>query len=116
MNGREQKKWSVSPDEIISPPENYDQFLNKIKDSVKSDKTRPHQLRNIHGALLKVKTPQELKRLRYKLAYTAGRISGTKELCDLLEQAIQRANTGEHIGRIREFLEAVIAYQKYFGK
>lgn len=110
-------KWSVSPDEILSPPEDYDDFLEKIKKSVERDnKTAPHQLRNIHGALLKVRTVQELKRLRYKLAYTGGRIRDTRELCDLLEQAIQRANADEHIVRIREFLEAVIAYQKYFGK
>ncbi len=108
--------WSVTAEQILSPPQNYDQFLDNIKDSVKQSRAAPHQLRNIHGALLKVRTIPELKRLRYKLAYTGGRIRETKDLCDLLEQAIQQADNDQHISNIREFLEAVIAYEKYFGK
>jgi CRISPR type III-A-associated protein Csm2 len=106
----------VTASEILSPPQDYDQFLDKIKNSVNQSRAAPHQLRNIHGGILKVKNVQELKRLRYKLAYTGGRIREAKDLCNLLEDAIRRADREEHLARIREFLEAVIAYQKSFGK
>ena len=111
----EEKPVFIKPEEILNPPADYDKFLERIKNFVEKEmrNVKTHQIRNIFSALQKAIDIPELKRLRYRLAYNAGRMYSTKPICDLLDEAIKNAKSEEHLKNIKDFFEAVVAYHKY---
>jgi CRISPR-associated protein Csm2 len=74
------------------------------------------QLRNIFSRLRGVRQPAELAVLRPQLAYVAGRADKEhlRELVVLLDDLIKKTDSTEKLGEFKSFLEAVVAYHKYF--
>ncbi len=101
-----------------------DEYLNKIRDYVRGikDIITTSQLRNIFSEVKKINAKKipELKMLRVKLAYIAGRSETTykyKLIQDFyynLDLLIQKVNK-DNLQNFKDFFEAIIAYHKYFG-
>ena len=80
------------------------------------------QIRNILDEIQRISTKdfQEVKNklhlLRPKLAYAAGRHKGrVKDFRDVVEEAIKLITEPEHFKNFRNFVEAIVAYHRYYG-
>lgn len=103
--------------------ENYDTFIDNEKayaNILKNNGMTTSQIRNIYSEILKTKKIIELKRLRPKFAYIAGRNKKPAEkFMDLLDYVVKsmddKKDENEQIKNFKSFLEAIVAYMKYFG-
>lgn len=57
----------------------------------------------------------DVKLLKPKLAYAAGRQAEVKPLMALLDPCIDRVNTKEDFKRFIRLVESIVAYHKYYG-
>lgn len=75
------------------------------------------QLRNIFTRVRRAKEPAALALLRPQLAYAAARVDkeDMRDLVFLLDSLIQHVKTAEQVKQFQSFLEAVVAYHKYFN-
>lgn len=81
------------------------------------DKLSTSQIRTILGEIQKMKKYEttQLQLLRPKLAYAAGRHKGrVKDFRDLLEAAIRKTNE-KNFAMFKNFVEAIVAYHKFYG-
>ena len=101
--------------ENLSPAE-YDDFCNLVKAYVKEERFRKNittsKIRNIFSAVKEKKDVKFVKRLRPKLAYLAGRDSGTAFFMNDLDELIQKITTDAEVKNFKTFFEAIICYAK----
>src|SRR6266498_3089874 len=99
---------------------NEDKYLDSIDRYVERNARgiTTSQLRNIFAYLKNINKSNlnELKMLRIKLAYIAGRNErsrATRNLCTLLDALIQKVNES-NLEIFKDFFEAIICYHKYY--
>lgn len=99
-----------------------DEYLNKIDEYVNKNarSIKTSQLRNIFSRIKSIRQTEkgikELKMLRFKLAYVAGRSDNKsmKELISLLDELIKKVNEN-NLDNFKDFFEAIISYHKFYG-
>jgi len=109
----------VEPEKIDKYLDNIKSYVSKIKDIITTS-----QLRNIFSEVKKINAKKipELKMLRVRLAYVAGRSETTnkdknKLIQDFyynLDLLIKKVNK-DNLENFKDFFEAIIAYHKYYG-
>jgi len=94
----------------------YDIFCNSIKEYVNQknfkDNVTTSKIRNIYSELLRAKTEKDVKMLRPKLAYLAGRDNKTRFFMNDLDKLIQKIDSEENVISFKQFFEAIICYKK----
>jgi CRISPR-associated protein Csm2 len=119
----EDKEIDYFRNNIINIDNNYDIFLNNVKGYAYiliNNGMTTSQIRNVYSDVLRTDRIDDLKRLRPKFAYIAGRSSRltVKKFMDLLDYAVKSMNEEngkEQLKNFKNFLEAIVAYMKYFG-
>lgn len=101
-------------------PEEYHGHVDRIKEYMKQNagNISTSQLRNIFSRIRPINDYRELAILRPKLAYISGREEkneAIKTLLYLLDQLIIAVDNGEKLRRFHDFVEALVAYHKYWG-
>lgn len=95
-----------------------DELANFYLDSRReSEKLTTSQIRNILDEIQRMREFDEAKLhlLRPKLAYAAGRHGGkVKDFQKLLDTAI-KITTKENFKNFKNFVEAIVAYHRYYG-
>lgn len=84
-----------------------------------SKSVKMHQLRKIFRELKMIrnfeKDKKRLNMLRPTLAYTAARFgSEMRDFQQILDNIIKKVNSQTHLDNLRDFMEALIAYQRYY--
>jgi CRISPR type III-A-associated protein Csm2 len=99
--------------------EEYDIFCDLTKDYVR----KPHfkevttsKIRNIFSAIQNAKTKRDLKMLRPKLAYLAGRDNKTKSFMNDLDKLIKKIENDDQVNNFKQFFEAIICYKREIEK
>ncbi|WP_333888125.1 type III-A CRISPR-associated protein Csm2 [Clostridium sp.] len=108
---------------IVTIDDNYDQFINNVKGYsyiLKNNGMTTSQIRNVYSDILRANSVKDLKKLRPKFAYIAGRNpkNSVKKFMDLLDYVVRSMdseNEKEQVKNFKNFLEAIVAYMKYFG-
>ena len=59
--------------------------------------------------------PEKVILLKVPLAYAAGKQKKVKLLMEVLEPCIDKVNTHSDFKKIVQFIEAIVAYHKYYG-
>ncbi len=102
---------------------NYNNYIDNVEKYIKekTSSISSSQLRNIFSRVKKAQSPEDLWILRPKLAYVAGRDTGSnkseieiKELVYLLDKLIQNVDSESKVEQFVDFFEAIIAYHKYY--
>lgn len=101
-----------------------DELVEKIKDFVreegKSATVTTHQLRNIYDKVKGLPETEaglaELKLLRPMLAYIAARQATMRSMTALFDDLIKSASKPADVKGMKDFMQAIVAYQKYFEK
>jgi CRISPR type III-A-associated protein Csm2 len=109
--------------------EDIDGLLECIKRLVETEgggkekKVTTHQLRNVYEIIRKAESPQTLKLARPKFAYIAARQKdGIRVLMALFDDLVRQIDTKTpkkaeaQKKSFTKFVEAIVAYQKYFEK
>lgn len=76
------------------------------------------QIRNILDEIQRMTTydVNKLQLVRPKLAYAAGRHRGQlKQFREIIEAAIPLIMENEHFNNFKNFVEAIVAYHRYYG-
>lgn len=99
----------------------------KYRDERNREKTEKElstsQIRNILDEIQRISPKDEINNiknklhlLRPKLAYAAGRHKGrVKEFREVVEEAIKYIQNQDHFKNFRNFIEAIVAYHRYYG-
>ncbi|ACK41899.1 MULTISPECIES: type III-A CRISPR-associated protein Csm2 [Dictyoglomus] len=80
------------------------------------------RLRKVYDLIKKAKNISELLYTIPYLAYMVGREESKRrkealgELYVVLKEAIEKAENDKHVKNIQKFTEALVAYQKFYGK
>lgn len=120
----ENKEIEYFKNNIINTDENYDEFLENVKGYayiLKKNGLTTSQIRNIYSDILRTDSNSDLKKLRPKFAYIAGRSkeNSVKKFMDLLDYVVKSMDNGnennDQLNSFKSFLEAIVAYMKYFG-
>ncbi len=75
------------------------------------------QMRNIFELIRNCNTADELKMLKPKLIYTAGRLSGEGKFFLLeLSKLVIKAKDENDVSSMKKFVETVLAYHKYYAQ
>lgn len=109
----------LSPD-ALQPSENsnYNTFLlidleKHVQDQLSKSITKT-QLRNLFDTIRKCESNQEMKMLKPRLMYTAGRVQGSsKQFIKQVIDLIAELENENDFKKIIKFMEAVLAYHKY---
>lgn len=114
------KYFSKSSEDILrmSQSEGLDLLLNDVELYVKEEAAyiSPSQLRNIYGSAMKAQSINELKMLRPKLAYAAGKKREIKSFFAFIDYLIKKVDTLEKLSEFKTFFESVVAYHKRYAK
>jgi CRISPR-associated protein Csm2 len=96
-----------------------DEVFNKTEEFVKnySQSITTHQLRNIYQEVKKANEVLDLKLLRPNLAYIAGRLDNDwgKKFVAFVDALIREVDSKEKLENFKDFMEAVVAYHKFYG-
>ncbi len=121
----EDEKAGFLKDNVLELDEaDYDKFCDVAKDyaqDLKEGELTTSKIRKVYSRIMNTKNPRELKMLRPQFAYTAGRAKdeeiGVKDFMDLLDYLAREMNeeSQEQLDNFKKFMEAVVAYRKYFG-
>jgi CRISPR-associated protein Csm2 len=103
--------------------DDYDIFFNNVKAYayiLRNNGMTTSQIRNVYSDVLRINNSTDLKKLRPKFAYIAGKNSKAvvKNFMDLLDYIVKSMNDEdgcEQVKSFKNFLEAIVAYMKYFG-
>lgn len=104
--------------------EEYDEFISKVKEYalfLKNEKMSTSQIRKIYSDIMSTETAMELKRLRPRLAYVYGRNSKNNAITSLLTiidyglEKLSLEDKEKEKESIKEFMETIVAYRKYYG-
>ena len=97
----------------------YDGFLDGLREYVerKLRNVTTHQLRRIYVLTKNARNVNDIKALRFQLAYIAGRISRRDFNnfyydMDILIRRLQ----ADQVEKFKKFMEALIAYHKFYAK
>lgn len=105
---------SKQPDELV------DKIKDFVKEEGKSATVTTHQLRNIYDKVKSLTVDEagltELKLLRPMLAYIAARQTTMRPMTALFDDLIKSATKPADVRGMKDFMQAVVAYQKYFEK
>lgn len=126
---------SWSADEIVKKADEFGKMYANPHDS--HDKVTTNQLRNVYSTITKIKTDynknknankdnakiiRDLTLLKPKLAYIKGRDSRNKGIeafynlvVGAIDQTIKSKNFIVSIENFFEFMEALVAYHKFYG-
>lgn len=85
-------------------------FLDAVR-RVESESVK----RNGPGSMAVGFDSDEVKLLKPKLAYAAGRQAEVKPLMTLLDPCIDRVKTREDFKKFARFVESIVAYHKFYG-
>jgi CRISPR type III-A-associated protein Csm2 len=109
-----QMHLSNQPDDLI------EKIREFVKEEGKSATVTTHQLRNIYDKVKSLPETEEglveLKLLRPMLAYIAARQSTMRTMTALFDDLIKSASKPVDVKGMKNFMQAVVAYQKYFEK
>lgn len=101
--------------------EDIDIFINKIESFIFNvrNEISTSQFKRIYSEVRRLSAADiaKIKLIRIQLAYIAGRNEkspATQKLCSLIDSLIQNLNT-DNLNEFRIFLEAIIAYHKYYN-
>jgi CRISPR-associated protein Csm2 len=105
-----------SPEDLVSYAEEFGKYLRSIY-------LKTSQIRRFLDAVNKIKAttdPRSFDRaevvlLKPKLAYAAGRQDQVRPLAEVLTVCIDKVKEYKDFKRFAQFLEAIIAYHKYYG-
>ncbi len=104
-------KQSTKIDEIFATTES---FVRKYGKDITT-----HQLRNIFQEIKKAKDLASLKLIRPNLAYIAGRLEGkaenAKSFVAFIDSLIKEVKDESQLENFKDFMEAVVAYHKFYG-
>ncbi|MBV7275125.1 type III-A CRISPR-associated protein Csm2 [Clostridiaceae bacterium UIB06] len=112
---------------ITSLTDEYDSYIYKCKkyaEYLRNEKLTTSQIRKIYSDIMNAKTAMDLKRLRPRLAYIRGKSENSRakyairSLIDILDKGIESLNVNdneEEIKSLKEFIETIVAYRKYYG-
>jgi CRISPR-associated protein Csm2 len=96
--------------------EQYDKFCELCKDYVGGKNFKKNvttsKIRNIFSAIQSAKNVKEIKLLRPKLAYLAGRDPGTKSFMDDLDNVIKSIKNENEVKNFKALFEAIVCYKK----
>lgn len=103
-------------DDLVKYSEEMGQHLTQIN-------LKTNQIRKFLDAVKKVGSEggkgkfsrDEVKLLKPKLAYAAGRQQEVKPLMSLLDPCIDRVNTKEDFKQFARLVEGIVAYHKFYG-
>ncbi|SMC29416.1 Protein of unknown function [Clostridium acidisoli DSM 12555] len=109
---------------ITSLREGYDVYIDECKkyaQYLKREKVTTSQIRKIYSDIMNAETAMDLKRLRPRLAYIAGKNGknyGIISLINILDEGIKNlevSDNEEEKKSLKEFIETIVAYRKYYG-
>ncbi|WP_066636013.1 type III-A CRISPR-associated protein Csm2 [Desulfolucanica intricata] len=106
----------LSVDDLVKHAEDMGRFLTQIN-------LKTNQIRKFLDAVKKVESEggtgkfnrTEVKLLKPKLAYAAGRQNEVKPLMSVLDPCIDRVNTKEDFKQFARLVEGIVAYHKFYG-
>lgn len=106
----------------------YDNYINNAKayaDYLKNNGLTTSQIRRVYSEIMSAKDVMTLKRLRPRLAYIQGRNQKNRAIESLLDIVdlgladlqIKEDDSEENIEikSLKEFMETIVAYLKYYG-
>ncbi|OAA84800.1 type III-A CRISPR-associated protein Csm2 [Clostridium ljungdahlii] len=114
---------------VTSLTEEYDNYIDECKKYAKylrNEKLTTSQIRKIYSDIMNAETAIELKKLRPRLAYIIGKNENNRakyairSLINILDKGIEMLNVNdndnkEEIKSLKEFMETIVAYRKYYG-
>jgi CRISPR type III-A-associated protein Csm2 len=106
------------PKEFIEDAENFVSKLNTNPKGGRQKNVSTSQLRKIYDAILNVKNfnSPELYLLKPKLAYLKGRNLVPVQFLNKINSLIDNIKSKEHLDNFKKYMEAVVAYNKEYGK
>ena len=100
--------------------EQYDKFCELCRNYVRKEQFKKNvttsKIRNIFSAIQSAKDVKQIKLLRPKLAYLAGRDPGTKPFMNDLDNVIKKVKTDNEVKNFKSLFEAIICYKKEIEK
>jgi CRISPR type III-A-associated protein Csm2 len=99
--------------------DNLDGLLSAIENFVKGAgvKVSTSQLRNVYDCVIKAQSVNDMKMIRPKLAYVAGRgKQDEKEFFGFIDGLIKTIKTEGQRESFKVFFESVVAYHKFYSK
>ncbi|MDR1583609.1 MAG: type III-A CRISPR-associated protein Csm2 [Prevotellaceae bacterium] len=99
--------------------DNLDSLLSAVENFVKGAgvKVSTSQLRNVYDCVIKAHSVNEMKLIRPKLAYIAGRGQYTdKQFFGFIDGLIKTIKNDDQRKNFKVFFESVVAYHKFYGK
>lgn len=97
-----------------------DSLLSAIEKFVQKEgvKVSTSQLRNVYDCVIKAHTVNEMKMIRPKLAYIAGRgkQDAEKKFFGFIDGLIKTIATDDQRKNFKVFFEAIVAYHKFYSK
>jgi CRISPR-associated protein Csm2 len=104
----------------VEKNDNLDGLLFAIEDFVKGAgvKVSTSQLRNVYDCVIKAHDVNEMKMIRPKLAYIAGRgkQDDEKKFFGFIDGVIKTIKTDDQRKNFKVFFESIVAYHKFYGK
>lgn len=96
----------------------YDGFLDGLREYVerKLRNVTTHQLRRIYAMTRSAGNLRDIKALRFQLAYLAGRKTIPKDVYNDMDELIKNLRKEEDVGKFKKFMEALLAYHKFYEK
>lgn len=100
--------------------EKYDEFCDLTKKYVNEKNFRDNitttKIRNIFTAVQNAKNIKNLKMLRPKFAYLAGRDKKTKFFMNDLDKLVRKVSNEDELNSFKQFFEAIVCYKKEIEK
>jgi CRISPR-associated protein Csm2 len=96
------------------------EFAKKKGEELVKEKLSTSQIRAVLSEIQRIHEfdKNKLQLIRPKLAYAAGRhakIKGVRIFQELVDKAIEMVEDQETFENFRNFVEAIVAYHRYFG-
>lgn len=92
--------------------------INKLKEYLgmyNAKAITASQMRNIYNLVKDVAGTTELQLKRPKLAYISARQDKAPELIEFIDEVIKSVKTDDDVKNFKTFMEAVVAYHKYYN-
>lgn len=121
--GRKENRDYISRSILKISELDYDQFIENVKEYAKYMKDNgfsTSMIRKVYSKIMKTDSDniKEIKMLRPQFAYIYGRNQdkrAVRDFMDMLDKAVKDIKSEEEIRSLKEFMEAIVAYLKYYG-
>lgn len=94
----------------------YDIFIEELKSYVNNPDFKKNittsKIRSIFSYIQNAKTTKDIKMLRPKLAYQAGRDNKTKFFMNDLDKMVKQISDTNQLDSFKQFFEAIVCYKK----